>query len=191
MNRAQFIATMLCSPLAAVAGAEQALKAGVFIPPRQAPDFSLRGSDGAVLSLSAYRGKVVLLVFGFTNCPAICPTTLAVLAQVRQKLGASAKQLQVLFITVDPERDSAGQIRKYLAAFDHSFIGGTAQHEQLAAMRKNYGVTANKVTMGNSYGVNHSSSVYLIDATGKLRAMMPFGHTADDYVHDVQLLLKG
>ena len=68
----------------------------------------------------------------------------------------------MLFVTVDPERDSTEQVRKYQAAFDRSFIGGTGQHEQLAAMRKNYGVTANKVTMGGSYGMDHSSSVYLI-----------------------------
>ena len=181
----------LCALLATAAGAAPALmKAGMFSPAREAPDFALRGSDGAALSLGAYRGKVVALVFGFTNCAAVCPTTLAVLAQARAKLGpAAAKQVQVVFITVDPERDSTERMRGYLAAFDRGFIGGSGRTEELASVRKHYGVTAEKVKMGDSYAMNHSSSVYLIDAAGKLRAMMPYGHAADDYVHDIQWLL--
>jgi protein SCO1/2 len=84
-----------------------ALKAGVFDPPRLAPDFALRGSDGSELKLSTYRGKVVLLGFGFTSCAAVCPITLGTLAQAHKKLGAQASELQVIYITVDPERDDA------------------------------------------------------------------------------------
>ena len=93
----------LCAVLtaAALAGTASALKAGTFSPAREAPDFALRGSDGAALSLGPYRGKVVALVFGFTNCAAVCPTTLAVLAQARAKLGpAAARQWQVVFIKI-------------------------------------------------------------------------------------------
>ena len=167
-----------------------ALKAGVFEPPAAAPDFTLRGSDGAELKLSRFRGKVVALVFGFTHCPEVCPTTLATLAQARKALGADAAALQVVYITVDPERDELAGMRDYLAAFDKSFVGGTGAPEALAAVRKGYGVTAVKVPLaGGGYAMNHSSSVYLIDREGRLRALMPYGHDAKDFAHDFRLLL--
>lgn len=171
------------------AHAAPALKAGVFEPPRQAPEFTLRGSDGTDLTLGRYRGKLVLMSFGFTHCAAVCPTTLATLAQARQALGAQASAVQVVFVTVDPERDDPAQMKAYLAAFDPSFVGGAGKPEVLAAMRKNYGVVANKVPMTGGYAVDHTSSIFLIDRDGKLRAMMPFGHDAKDFVHDIQLLL--
>jgi protein SCO1/2 len=184
-----WLSLVVLSLLAASADAEMTLKAGVFSPPREAPNFSLRGSDGSEITLSQFRGHVVLLVFGFTNCPAVCPTTLATLAEVRQNLGAVAEQLQVIFVTVDPERDNPETMRNFLAAFDHSFIGATGTPDQLASVRTNYGVTVTKVKTGADYGIDHSSSVYLIDAAGNLRGMMPFGRPADDYVHDVKLLI--
>jgi len=164
-------------------------KAGVFEPARPAPEFALRGSDGSELTLARYRGKVVLMSFGFTHCAAVCPITLATLAQARGALGPAADALQVVFVTVDPERDPPAQLKAYLAAFDASFIGGTGDAEVLAAMRKSYGVVATKVPAGDSYAMNHTSSIFLIDREGKLRAMMPYGRTARDFVHDVQLLL--
>lgn len=166
------------------------LKSGVFNPAREAPDFSVRGSDGTNLTLSRYRGKVVLLGFGYTHCPNVCPVTLAVLAQARRKLGSLGEQLQVLYLTVDPERDNAERLKQYLAAFDPTFVGGTGTAAQMAAVRASYGVTAQKVGSGDDYGVAHSSFVYLITRDGKLRALMPFGHNADDYVHDISMLLN-
>jgi protein SCO1/2 len=167
-----------------------ALKAGIFNPPREAPDFSVRGSDGAPLVLSRYRGKVVVLAFGYTSCPNVCPVTLAVLAQAHRKLGAQGSQVQIIYLTVDPERDSAERLKQYLAAFDSTFVGGTGTALQMAAVRKSYGVTAEKVGTGTDYAVAHSSFVYLITREGKLRALMPFGHKADDYVHDISILLN-
>jgi protein SCO1 len=167
-----------------------ALKAGIFNPAREAPDFSVRGSDGTDLTLSRYRGKVVLLGFGYTSCPNVCPVTLAVLAQAHRKLGALGAQVQVIYLTVDPERDSADRLKQYLASFDPTFVGGTGTPQQMAAVRKSYGVTAEKHGAGSDYAVAHSSFVYLITREGKLRALMPFGHKADDYVHDVSLLLN-
>ncbi|HSC10977.1 MAG TPA: SCO family protein [Rhodanobacteraceae bacterium] len=164
------------------------LKAGVFDPARAAPDFSLPGSDGAELKLSRYRGKVVLLGFGFTSCVAVCPITLGTLAAAHKKLGARGSDVQVVYITVDPERDDAPRMRKYLSAFDPSFIGGTGSDAQLAAVRKDYGIAAEKVA-GPDGSYTHSSFVYLIDREGRLRALMPYGHPAEDYVHDVGILL--
>jgi protein SCO1/2 len=167
-----------------------ALKAGVFNPAREAPDFSVRGSDGAALTLNHYRGKVVVLGFGYTHCPNVCPATLAVLAMAHRKLGTLGSQVQIIYLTVDPERDSAERLKQYLAAFDPSFVGGTGSAAQMAAVRKSYGVTAERVGTGSDYGVAHSSSIYLITREGKLRALMPFGHKADDYVHDISMLLN-
>ena len=194
--RARFSSSALASllPVLFVAAAVRAagdadLHAGVFSPPRAAPEFSLRGSDGAELTLSRYRGKVVILGFGFTSCPDVCPITLATLAQVRKKLGAEARDLQVVYITVDPARDDAQRLREYLAGFDTTFIGGTGTDEKLTAVRNAYGIAAARRVSGESYAFDHSSYTYLIDREGNLRALTPFGQNADDYVHDVKILL--
>lgn len=184
------VAAALLSAVAALAGDRATLKAGVFEPPRAAPELSLIASNGGALSLADYRGKVVLLGFGFTSCPEVCPTTLAVLAQARKRLGALGEQVQVVYVTVDPERDSAERMKAYLRGFDPTFVGGTGTPAQLAEVRKNYGVMAERKPAGNSYTVGHSSSVYLIDRDGLLRGMMPYGRTPDDYVHDVRALLN-
>jgi protein SCO1/2 len=178
---------LLAAPLLAAQGA--ALKAGVFDPPREAPALSLRGSDGQPLELARFRGKVVVLGFGFSSCPDVCPTTLSTLAQARRQLGPDAALLQVVYVTVDPERDDAARLREYLAAFDASFLGGTGAPERLAAVREAYGIAAQRVAVGGGYGYNHSSYTYLIDREGRLRALMPYGSAPEDYVHDVRVLL--
>ena len=167
-----------------------ALKAGEFSPARQAPEFNLRGSDGHDLKLTSFHGKVVVLGFGYTSCPNVCPVTLSVLAQAHRALGSLSSQVQVVYVTVDPERDNISQLKNYLRAFDPAFLGGTGTAAELAAIRKDYGVTAEKHGSGADYVIAHSSFVYLIDRDGKLRALMPFGSKADDYVHDITQLLK-
>jgi protein SCO1/2 len=180
--------------VAAPAAEPSGLKAGVFDPPRRAPDFALRGSDGAEFKLSQYRGKVVALGFGYTFCPDVCPTTLAELAQARKKLGTDARDFQVIYVTVDPERDTAARLKTYLSAFDASFLGATGTPEQLAQVRKAYGISVAKKTIEghpSAYLVHHSSFVYFIDREGRLRAMLPFGgRTVDDIAHDIRALLK-
>jgi protein SCO1/2 len=166
-----------------------ALKAGVFDPPREAPAFSLQSSNGGTLALRDYRGKVVILGFGFTLCTEVCPVTLATLKLARSKLGPDATDVQVLYVTVDPERDNATRMQQYLHAFDPTFVGGTGTDRALAAVRKDYGITAEKHGTGSNYTVAHSSFIYLIDRQGRLRALMPYGRSADDYVHDLKILL--
>jgi protein SCO1/2 len=175
--------------LALRAGQPPAMRAGAFDPPHAAPEFSLRGSDGTEVTLARYRGKVVLLTFGFTHCAAVCPTTLATLAQARGGLGRAADSVQVIYVTVDPERDSAEHMRGYLAAFDRSFIGATGDPDTLAAVRQDYGVTAVREGTGSDYAMAHTSSIFLIDRAGALRAVMPYGHDAADFVHDIRFLL--
>jgi protein SCO1/2 len=183
---------MLGAAAAAPAATTTPLRTGTFDPPRVAPDFSLAGSNGAPVKLSAYRGKVVALGFGYTSCPDVCPTTLADLAKARKKLGAAAKDFQVLYVTVDPERDSATLLRDYLAAFDPTFLGATGAPAELAQVRKAYGIQTSRTEPRGkppSYFVHHSSYVYLVDRAGTLRAMMPFGVSVDDIAHDVRVLL--
>jgi protein SCO1/2 len=165
------------------------LRAGVFDPPRAAPDFTLRGSDGGELALSRLRGKVVVLGFGFTSCPDVCPTTLATLASAHEKLGERRGEVQVVYVTVDPERDNPARLHAYLSHFDPSFLGATGTAEQLDAVRNEYGIAAQRIARGDSYGFSHSSFTYLIDREGRLRALMPYGSSADAYVHDLLVLL--
>lgn len=186
-----FLASLLLAACAAATAAENlGLKAGTFDPPRMAPDFTVKGSDGKPLKLSQYRGKLVLLEFGYTSCVDVCPVSLAMLAQARKQLGAQAGELQVIYVTVDPERDTEERMRTYLRNFDTSFIGATGTPEQMAKVRQDYGITATKKPIeGGSYLVGHSSYLYFVDRAGKLRALLPYGRTADDVVHDVKLLL--
>ena len=180
---------LVCLSLAAAAG-ESRFIGGVFDPPRDAPAFSLTASDGTELRLSEYRGKVVLLGFGFTSCPEVCPTTLAVLAMARDKLGDDAGEVQVLYVTVDPDTDTPERMRHYLRGFDESFVGATGTAEQLDAVRREYGVIANRIPQGAGYTYAHSSYVYFIDRAGRIRALMPYGHKPEDFAHDMRLLIE-
>jgi protein SCO1/2 len=180
---------------AAVASAAQSagFRAGVFDPPRAAPDFELPGSTGAPVRLSQYRGKVVALAFGFTYCPRICPVTLANLSRAFETLGTAAGGAQVVFVSVDPERDTPERMREFLDFFNPTFVGATGTPGQLEAVRREFGISAEKAVSQNAklgYEVHHSSFVYLIDRQGRLRLLMPFGKTADDLAHDIGLLLK-
>ena len=165
----------------------QEFKAGTFDPPRQAPEFTLPGTHGKDVVLRDYRGKVVVLGFGFTHCPEVCPVTLATLAAARKQLGTQAADVQVLWVTVDPARDDAKRLGDYVTAFDPAFIGATGTEAQLAAVRTEYGIAAKK--SGDSY--SHSAFTYLIDREGRLRALMPYGHPAADFANDLRLLLGG
>ena len=191
MKRLHYLSlSLLCTLSCVIATHADELKAGVFTPARAAPDFALQGTDGRKLSLADYRGKVIALSFGYSSCQAVCPITLAVLAQAHHQLGEQSSQVQVIYITVDPERDNASKLKQFLAAFDPSFIGGTGTPTQLAAVRKLYGVTAERHGSGDDYVISHSSFIYLIDRKGDIRALMPFGHKPADFVHDLKLLLK-
>jgi protein SCO1/2 len=192
MMRAVMGFVMLMSVLPAAAQ-QAALKSGVFEPPRAAPEFALPASTGAEFKLSDQRGKVVVLGFGFSHCPDVCPVTLAVLAQVRKQLGELADRMQVVYVTVDPERDTPARLHEYLTLFDKSFIGVTGAPEQLKSLREAYGILAARAENKNApdgYLVHHSTYVYLIDRSGLLRALVPFGKSAADIANDVKILLQ-
>jgi|SRR6186713_115588 protein SCO1/2 len=171
--------------------ATDTLKAGVLTPVMAAPPLKLQGSDGKPLDLERFRGKVVLLAFGFSNCGEVCPITLATLAGARKKLAADATNVQVVYVTVDPERDDAAQMRRFLGSFDPTFIGGVGTRAEIDAAQKNFGISSTKtVNADGSYNIGHSSSIYMIDRAGGLRAVMPYGHTVDEFVHDLKILLR-
>jgi protein SCO1/2 len=166
----------------------------VLEPAHPAPDFSLRASDGSTFRLREQRGRAVVLFFGYTFCPDVCPLTLSEMVQVRSQLGARAARLRVLFITVDPERDTVERLRAYVGAFDRSFLGLTGDPDTLARVRQAYGVVAEKRVVAGTkaaYLIDHSAFVYVVDPEGRLRLMFPFGTSIDDMAHDLALLLGG
>ncbi len=166
-------------------------KAGTLSPVMPAPEIALSATDGKPFSMARFRGKVVLLAFGFSNCGEVCPITLATLAAARKKLGAEATDVQVVYVTVDPERDTAAQMKKFLGSFDSTFIGGVGTRPQLEVAYQSYGISISKaVNPDGGYTLGHSSSIYMIDRAGGLRAVMPYGHPADDFVHDLKILLR-
>jgi protein SCO1 len=172
-----------------------AFRSGAFDPPRPAPDFALPAASGDEFRLRRHLGKVVVLTFGYSSCPDVCPTVLAELARVRLRLGARAAQrVQVVYISVDPERDTPERLRAFTEQFDKSFVGLTAPKAQLEPVWKAYGVSVVRKDLPGSqpptYVVHHSASVFLIDAAGRLRVMAPFGTPSDDVLYDVRLLLK-
>lgn len=162
-------------------------------PAKLAPDFTLTDQNGQPFTISAQKGSVVLLFFGFTHCPDVCPTTLADIAAARAQLGKDADKLKVALITVDPERDDAAKIGSYVKNYDPSFIGLTGSRAQIDPVLKAYGVTAIKRELPNSklgYTVDHSAFIYLIDRAGNWRGLLPFGVTPDDIASDTGYLAR-
>jgi protein SCO1/2 len=156
-----------------------------------APEIVLAKADGNTFRLSELRGKVVMLFFGYTSCPDVCPTTMAELSQALGKIGERADQVQVLFVTVDPERDTPQRVQEYVNHFNSHFIGLSGSGTQLAKVWSSYGVLREIVdgTSAAGYLVNHTARVTVIDRQGNLRLSLPFDTSLEDIVHDLKLLL--
>lgn len=153
--------------------------------------FTLTGQDGKPHGLADYRGKAVVLFFGYTHCPDVCPTTMLEYQQVMKKLGPDADRVQVLFITVDPERDTPQVLAGYVPFFDKRFMGLTGAPPLVQAVANQYKVVAQKqTTAAGGYSVDHSAGSYLFDREGQLRVYVPYGTPAADIVHDLQQLLR-
>lgn len=154
-------------------------------------DFSLTGHDGRPHALADYRGKVVALFFGYTHCPDVCPTTLLEYAAVARKLGKDADRLQVVFVSVDPERDTREVLASYVPHFNPAFVGLSGTPQQVAGVMKQYRVVAQKVPQaGGGYSVDHSAGSYLIDPEGQVRVYEPYGSPVDAITHDIRQLLR-
>lgn len=157
-----------------------------------APPIELTRADGQTFRLSDQRGRIVLLFFGYTSCPDVCPTTMAEMRQVMDKLGDAASSVQVVFISVDPERDTPEKIQNYAEFFNPTFIGLTGSMEELQKIWDEYGVyrAVNQSTSALGYIVDHTARITLIDQGGNLRLSYGFQTPVEDIVHDINLLLE-
>jgi len=157
-----------------------------------APQIELTKSSGETFRLSDQKGKIVLLFFGYTSCPDVCPTTLAELNLVLDGLGNKAESVEVIFVSVDPERDTPEKIQKYVEHFNSEFVGLSGSVEELQSIWTNYGVYREKVESDSALGytVNHTARTYLIDADGNLRLSYGFQTPVEDIVSDLKTLLK-
>lgn len=152
-------------------------------------DFQLTDHHGKQRRLADFRGKVVVVFFGYTHCPDICPTTLADMAQARRMLGAVADRVQVLFVTLDPERDTRELLARYLPAFDPEFLGLYGDAQTTAQTARSFSVTFQKQATTSGYNLDHSSGTFLIDTRGKVRLLAPYGQRPEWLVDDIRILL--
>ncbi|VVD99969.1 SCO family protein [Pandoraea commovens] len=159
-----------------------------------AKDFSLQDPQGKTRTLADYKGKAVVMFFGYTHCPDVCPTTMAELNQVMQKLGADdAQRVQVLFVTVDPQRDSAELMGQYVPAFNPAFVGlRPANDAALKEVTKSFRVVVNKVegSTPNNYTIDHTAGIYVFDPNGQLRLFMRPDEPVDAMAKDLKTLLS-
>jgi protein SCO1/2 len=155
-------------------------------------DFTLEDPDGRQRTLADFRGKAVVVFFGYTQCPDVCPATLATLAEAMKRLGPDADRVQVLFITVDPERDTAALLKQYVPAFDPHFLGLRGDAAATARTAKEFRIIYEKVpgpTPG-SYTMDHSAGSYVFDPQGRLRLFVSNGQGPDVFAHDLRELLR-
>jgi protein SCO1 len=154
-------------------------------------NFAVPDTSGKVRTLADFKGKAVVLFFGYTHCPDICPTTMAELSQAMQQLGPDAARVQVLFITIDPARDTQDVLSQYVSAFNPSFIGLRPSDAQLATVAKDFRVYYAKVPgkTADGYTMDHTAASYVFDPSGKLRLFARDGQGAQPWVHDLKLLL--
>ncbi|MGE8615943.1 MAG: SCO family protein [Achromobacter veterisilvae] len=152
-------------------------------------DFQLQDTEGRERRLADYRGHPVMLFFGFTQCPDICPTALTRAVEIKGLLGADAARLRILFITVDPERDTPEILRAYTQAFDPGFIGLRGDAQQTRAAAQSFKVFYQRVPTGSSYTMDHTALTYVIDAQGKLRIALRHQQTAQECADDLRTVL--
>jgi protein SCO1/2 len=151
---------------------------------------SLVDVDGRNRTLAEFKGKVVFVFFGFTQCPDVCPTTMAELVEVRRRLGGDASKLQALFVTIDPERDTGAVLKAYLQGMDASFIGLTGTLPQIQAAGREFKVFFQKVpTTEGNYTMDHTAGAFLFDADGQVRLFVRYGLGIDALTADIKTLL--
>ena len=160
---------------------------------KPAPDFTLTDQHGQPFRLSDQQGDVVLLYFGYTYCPDVCPTTLGDFKRIHRELGEKADRVKFVLVTADPDRDKPERLKKYLEIFDSDFIGLVGTQEELDAVYKDYDVYVEKEETEDSsaaYLVSHTASTFLIDPKGNWRLLYDFGTAPDDVVADIEVLLE-
>jgi len=151
----------------------------------------LTDHNGQKRTLADFNGKVVTVFFGFTHCPDVCPTTLGEMALVMKELGDDARRLQVLFVTVDPQRDTPAVLKQYVPAFHPSFLGMTGSADDIARTAKEFKIFFQRQNLpGGGYTMDHSAGTYILDGQGRLRLFAQYGAGAPALLHDIRLLLK-
>jgi protein SCO1/2 len=182
---------LAASLLACTAGGPQ-FKASDITGSSFGRDFELRDPQGSTRRLADFRGKAVVVFFGYTQCPDVCPTTLAALAEAMKDLGPDADRVQVLFITVDPERDTPALLAQYVPAFDPRFLGLYGDAEATARTAKEFKIIYQKVpgSSAGTYTMDHSAGTYVFDPQGRLRLYVANGQGADVFAHDLRELLR-
>jgi len=154
-------------------------------------ELQLTDHTGKPRTLADFKGKVVVVFFGYTQCPDVCPTTLVDMKAVKEQLGKDGERLQVLFVTVDPERDTPELLAKYVPAFDPSFVGLYGDAEATARTAKEFKVFYKKVpgSSPTNYSVDHTAALYIYDPSGRLRLFAKHAEGAEALAHDIKLLL--
>src|SRR5882757_9061802 len=152
------------------------------------PAFELVDTEGVPRTLRDYRGHIVVIFFGFLHCPDACPAGLFKLALVMKQLGQVAAQVQVLFITLDPERDTPASLKSYVSAFDPRFTGLTGTTAQVDQAASSFNVQYARVPLGNDYTIDHSDAIFVLDAAGHLRLIGAAKSLVTDFVHDITAL---
>ena len=155
-------------------------------------DFTLTDHTGKRRSLADFQGKVVVMFFGFTHCPDVCPTTLAELASAMKKIGAGSDKVQVLLVTVDPERDTPAVLGPYVTAFDPRFLALRGSAEETAQVAREFKVIYQKVagSKPENYTMDHSAGSYVFDAQGRIRLYIGYGRGSEVFAHDIGRLLE-
>lgn len=173
-------------------GTPYAFHGTVIQSPDRDSNFTLTGPTGERISLYDFRGQAVLLYFGYTFCPDVCPATMVELAQAVEILGDEADKAQVMMISIDPQRDTPEKLQAYVEHFDPSFIGVTGSEDEIAAVATQYGIFYEKHegTAATGYLIDHTASVVVIDPDGYLRLVYPFGTPARDIAEDLQHLIN-
>ncbi len=156
-------------------------------------DFRLTDHTGKPRTLADFKGRVVVMFFGYTRCPDVCPTTMVEMKQIIEKLGADGKRVQVLFVTVDPERDTPALLAQYVPAFDPGFLGMSADLETTQKTAKDFKVFFQKVKgkSPDSYTMDHTAGSYVFDPQGRLRLFARHGGDTAPLVADLKTLLSG
>lgn len=159
--------------------------------PETSYDFTLTGSKGDV-SLSDFRGKLVLIYFGYTFCPDVCPATLGHVNQAMKQLGSKAEDIQLIMISLDPERDTPAKLEEYVAHFNPAFLGITGTQEQVDTVTSLYGIFYEKKegSAASGYLIDHTATLMVIDREGYLKLVFPFGVTADEIADDLKYMLR-
>lgn len=155
-----------------------------------APDFQLDTTAGKPMHLQDFRGKYVLLYFGYTFCPDVCPFTLNDLADMLKRLGPAATKVQVIFVSLDPERDTVAHLQAYLPAFHPDFLGMTGNADEILKAATQFGISYNKVGEGPGYTLEHTSTVVVVDPDGYAKLVFPYGTTGEQMANDVMYLLR-